>query len=102
MLTHDRDVSPDRPGPEPTIPVRQCIAVPTGRRGRRGGDVGPLRRNVEHLGVATLRQLLHLDLQFVDKRLHLRAPSTEGRGGHLEGGDAVVALVVEGVDADGL
>ena len=32
LLTHDWDVSPDRPGPEPTIPVRRCIAVPTGRR----------------------------------------------------------------------
>lgn len=33
VLTHDRDVSPDRPGLEPTIPVRKDIAVPTGRRG---------------------------------------------------------------------
>ena len=61
-----------------------------------------MRQNVEHLRVATLGQLLHLDSQVVDERLHLRAPSTEVRGGYLEGGDAVVALVVGGVDADGL
>ena len=49
-----------------------------------------------------MRQLLHLDSQVVDERLHLWVPSTEVRGGHLEGGDTVVMLVAEGVDADGL